>query len=557
MGTSTAAILRSTPTLRGRLLLLVAAVALPLLTLAALAVWRAYDGERSRIGERMTAQARSMAFSIDREFERAEALLAMLARAPVLATGDLAAVEAQMRSLSATLFDGEHLALTRPDGTQVLNTTWPPGSRRQGAPTSAAARETLATSRTVISDLYTGMATGRPTVAVVVPVQGPDGGPPAAYALNATIPLPRLARVLTEQGVPQGWVAAVLDRTGRIVARTARQDEMVGRPAMPAVIQAITGPGAEPALLMQSPTLDGVLSVVALGRAPRSGYWVALAAPDRAFSGPLRTALAQLLAIGAALLGTGLALAFALARRVRDSLRVLAELGATGMPTLQPAGLREVDDVAQALAAAERQRRVLVAELNHRVKNVLATVQSVALQTLKGRAGDAAGFATALSSRLRALAAAHDLITAGSWEAAPLGAVVRGALAPWLAREAPGRIRIELPEEAARVGPLQAQALVLALNELATNAVKYGALSVPEGRIILRCATTEGGVLRLAWTETGGPPPATDAGEPPRQGFGTRLLRRALAQDLGPGARVDLRFAPTGLLARIEFLTAA
>lgn len=542
---------RSTATLRGRLLLLVAAVALPLLALAALAVWRAYDGERIRIGDRLTAEARAMAFSIDREFDRAEALLHTLATAPTLAAGDLTGFEAQMRALAAAQFAGEPLALTLPDGTQSINTAWPPGTRRNGAPPPAAARETLATARTVISDLHPGPASGTPTVLVVVPVPGPGGEPPAAYVLHASLPLPRLGRILTEQGLPKGRNASVLDRRGLIVARTRRPEEAVGRPALPMIRAAVTASGGLSAVLLQTSTQDGIPSVIALGRAPRSGYWVALATPEAAFSGPLRVALAQILTIGAGLLAVGLALAFALARRLRVSLRVLAQLGTTGLPVPQPAGLREVDDVAAAFAAAERRRGALAAELNHRVKNVLATVQSVAMQTLKGRAGDAAGFATALTGRLRALAVAHDLITAGSWESAPVGAVLRGALAPWLVREGTAsRIRIEVPADATRIGPLQAQTLVLALNELAMNAVQHGALSVPGGRVTLSCTAAPAGDLDLVWTEAGGPPLP---GAPSRQGFGTRLLRRALARDLGPGARVELRFASTGLVAQIGF----
>jgi two-component sensor histidine kinase len=268
------------------------------------------------------------------------------------------------------------------------------------------------------------------------------------------------------------------------------------------------------------------------------------------FTQPLHLALIQILATGAALLGIGLILAIWLARRIGASLRVLAHLGTTGEPPPQTAGLREVDDVAAALAAAERRRRVLVAELNHRVKNVLATVQSVAVQTLKNRTNDAAGFGQVLTARLRALAAAHDLITAGSWEGAPLGAVLRGALSPWMTPEVPPRIHIgTLPEEA-QLAPAQAQMLVLALNELATNAVNHGALSVAEGRVEIDCEREADGAILLTWTELAGPPLA---GAPERQGFGTRLLRRALAKDLGPGAQVDLRFEPEGLVARIGF----
>lgn len=158
-------------------MLLVAAVTLPLLALSALAVWRAHEGERIRIGERLTAQARAMAFSIDREFDRAEALLHVLAAAPALARGDLAGFEAQMRSLSTAQFAGEPLSLTTSDGIQVINTAWPPGTRRPGAPDFGAARATPATGRAVISDLSSAPATGKPAIVVVVPAPGPGGSP--------------------------------------------------------------------------------------------------------------------------------------------------------------------------------------------------------------------------------------------------------------------------------------------------------------------------------------------------------------------------------------------
>ncbi|TDG27393.1 sensor histidine kinase [Paracraurococcus ruber] len=593
-------------------------MALPLLALAALAVWRAYDGERMRAGDRLMAQARAMAFSVDREFDRAEAVLRVLASAPVLAAGDHVAFEAQMRALSLSQFDGEHLTLALPDGTQLINTAWPPGTRRPGAPGYAAAKDALMSGRAVVSNLHAGVGTNRPTVAVVVPVflpagmlagangpvmdgaadgpgaslARPGGGAAPAFALSAALPLRRLARILSEPVLPAGWGGALLDATGVIVARTARPEETVGQRAMPAVVAAVTAPDPPAALLLETPTLDGIASVVALGRASRSGYWTALAAPESDFSDPLRRALLQLLATGAALLAAGLLLSLALARRVRASLRVLVQLGTGNLPLVQQAGLREVDDVAAALATAERRRRVLVAELNHRVKNMLATVQSVALQTLRARAGDASGTAAALTGRLRALAAAHDLITAGSWEAVPLAAVLQGALRPWLNDpQRGGAIRIESATGGARLGPLQAQSLMLALNELATNAVAYGALSVPGGQVILRCAEAPEGRLTILWSEAGGPTLASAVGDgpaggamgtsgagadgrvtvagpagdpaslaaggavaaPPRQGFGTRLLRRALAQDLGPGAEVELRFDPGGLTARIGF----
>lgn len=203
---------------------------------------------------------------------------------------------------------------------------------------------------------------------------------------------------------------------------------------------------------------------------------------------------------------------------------------------------------------AERQRELLIAELNHRVKNMLATVQALAAQTLRGPAGDDAGrFAQEFDRRLRTLARAHDLIAANAWDEAELGAVARAALAPLLANaEGPERIRMDGPA-GVRIGPREAQALALALHELATNALKHGALSVPGGQVALRWQAVGTGPedrIALVWEESGGP---RLHGAPARRGFGTRLLERGLARDLGAGAEVALDFAPAGLRASIRF----
>ena len=204
---------------------------------------------------------------------------------------------------------------------------------------------------------------------------------------------------------------------------------------------------------------------------------------------------------------------------------------------------------------AERQREFLIAELNHRVKNMLATVQSLAAQTQRGPDGaDAGRFMQEFGRRLRTLARAHDLIAAGSWDEAELEAVARAALAPLLATaEAAERVRLEGPA-GVRIGPREAQALALALHELATNALKHGALSAPGGGVALRWRTAEAPPMEdrvaLDWVESGGP---ALAGPPARRGFGTRLFERGLARDLGAGADVSLDFAPTGLRAAIRF----
>jgi two-component sensor histidine kinase len=201
----------------------------------------------------------------------------------------------------------------------------------------------------------------------------------------------------------------------------------------------------------------------------------------------------------------------------------------------------------------ERRHMLLLAELNHRVKNILFTVQGLASHTLKGTGGDPRRFAQHFGARLRTLARAHDMLTELGWDAAGIEDATRKALAPWL--ETSRAFQISISEECgrAKVSPRQAQALVLGLHELATNAVKYGALSVPAGRVSIDCKVDPDGTMTIRWKETEGP---LVAKPPDRRGFGTRLLERGLAQDLGPGSVVELHFDPSGLCAVIHFTPA-
>jgi PAS domain S-box-containing protein len=192
----------------------------------------------------------------------------------------------------------------------------------------------------------------------------------------------------------------------------------------------------------------------------------------------------------------------------------------------------------------EEAQKLLINELNHRVKNTLATVQSIAAQTLRASATTAEA-RPAFEERLFALAKAHDVLTRENWEGASLGDVVEEALAAHTDRHGT-RFDIDGPD--VRLAPRAALAIAMALNELATNAVKYGALSNESGRVLLRwrVAPDAGGpVLHLTWEEAGGPPVAP----PERKGFGSRLIERGLAADLGGEVRLDYR--PTGLVCTI------
>jgi PAS domain S-box-containing protein len=204
-------------------------------------------------------------------------------------------------------------------------------------------------------------------------------------------------------------------------------------------------------------------------------------------------------------------------------------------------GVRVVQDVTERKEAEERQK-LLIDELNHRVKNTLATVQSLATQTARGT-DSPEEFRKAFEGRLIALSQAHDQLTRRHWKSADLRDIVEGATAPHLA-EAQDRIFID--GDPITVTPRVALTLALGLHELTTNASKYGSLSVPEGCIDVRWRIdrppSQPPVLVIEWRERGGPAVTV----PARKGFGTRFIVGSVASELH--GKADLAFDAEGLV---------
>lgn len=201
-------------------------------------------------------------------------------------------------------------------------------------------------------------------------------------------------------------------------------------------------------------------------------------------------------------------------------------------------------DNTEARRAAERQA-LLIDELNHRVKNTLAIVQSMAMQTLRS-CPSTADAREALEARLVSLAKAHDILTSGQWRGGDLRELVNGSLAAYSGNS--GAPRFQILGAPVRLRPKALLALSMAVHELATNAMKYGALSNQTGHVEINwdLGETVPRRFRFEWKERGGPPV-----EPPRKrGFGSRLVEEGLGQDIA--AEVHLRFANEGLECTIE-----
>jgi PAS domain S-box-containing protein len=205
-------------------------------------------------------------------------------------------------------------------------------------------------------------------------------------------------------------------------------------------------------------------------------------------------------------------------------------------------------DVTERKRGEERQR-LLLNELNHRVKNTLATVQSIASQTLRS-APDVLSFRDAFEARLLALSQTHNLLTDKKWQGASLHDIVRVELTPHAGGREGGGSRFVIESDCdVQLNPKAAVALGMGLHELATNAVKYGALSTPAGLVTVRTQVTSdeaAPALIIEWVESGGPPVT----RPQRRGFGGRVLEQGLAGELN--GEVHLDYLPEGLSCRMR-----
>ena len=222
---------------------------------------------------------------------------------------------------------------------------------------------------------------------------------------------------------------------------------------------------------------------------------------------------------------------------VHDSLSVLGDWN--GRPARMISVTLEIDQRKR----AEDQTRLLMGELDHRVKNILAIVSSIVTQTVKSNLTPAM-FKATIEGRISAIARAHSLLTRhADANAGTLRYLIETELEPYKGRE----IRVKGPDLV--LTPKCGLAVAMAIHELASNAAKYGSLSVPHGRLSVIWAVTDGPDrrLRLRWTETGGPPVP---GPPSQRGFGTTLIERSLGYEFE--AKVTRKFAPTGVNCLID-----
>jgi two-component sensor histidine kinase len=487
-----------------RLGLLVAGIVVPLTLLAAVLIYYNYETSRRTANDRLLQIARGLATNIDGELRAAIASLQVLALSEALERDDLVAFRKQAEHFVEVHFPQSNVVVSEATGQQLLNTAVPPGTPLPSYVRMDALRRVFASGEPQISGLLFGPVLRRNIVVVDVPVWR-NGK--VTYDLGASLPLSTFSNILARQRPEPDWTIAVFDANGTVIARSRDPEQYVGKPASPSLHAALMSQfeGA-----LDTMTFDGVLVLTGFSRAPVSGWSAAVGIPKGTLTNQLWRSVAVLAGFGILCLGCGTFIALRLATQ---------------------------------LARTQADLELLNNELNHRVKNSFATLQGLIVSTLRSSASLPEAM-KAVEERIVALGRAHDVLTKEHWESADLRELAVSILDPYLAEP---HNRVELFGPDLRLNHRAAVAVAMVLNELMTNAAKYGALSQQDGRVRLEWnfGNETPAQLHMEWSETGGPL----VHPPTRRGFGSSLIEQSIGRELGGTFQKD--FQPDGLSCTI------
>ena len=366
--------------------------------------------------------------------------------------------------------------------------------------------------------------------------------------LALTLPTSLIRDALQAANIP-GWIMTAGDQLGYMVARSERHEDVSGRQAN----QAYLAKAIEESGSFRVTNFEGTQIVTGYYRSKLSGWIIGANVPEVTVSAPFRRSMIAIALGGILTLLISLLLAHQLGKRfasATDTLVSQADALQMGAPVL-PASTRVSDfnKISSALVGAqiaisqrEDERRFLLNELKHRIKNTLATVQAIVHHSVR-HAQSKEHISEIIFARLNALSKAHDLLTNDNWRGASLQSLTKMVLDAFGDE---GRIQVKGND--VWLEPSRAVAMSLVLHELATNAAKYGALSDRGGTVFIRwhLKASSPSVLHLTWQETGGPP----VRPPQKKGFGSRLLSSAFSSTVG--AKVDLNFPLTGVTCEIS-----
>lgn len=354
------------PTIRSRLVLLVMACVIPASLMAAALISYSYQRERAQLVRDSIATARAMVQAIDRELTSIRLATEVLSTSPYLQSGDIRAFYDQAKSVVSRQI-GNNVVLSDAMGQQLINTLRTPGEPlpRHGNPEQL--RKVFETARPVMSDVYVGGVLKQPLTSIDVPVFR-DGK--VVYDLSIGILPTRYVRLLSDQRLPPGWIAAVFDSTGTIVARTHEMERFVGQKGAPALVKRMLETSEDS---LETLSVEGIPVLSVFSRSAVSNWAVAIGIPTSDLATELWQLLWWLILGVAIVLLASLGLAWAIGGRISKSIQGLSEpalaLGFGEPVTVPPLDLKEADEVGQALTKASK----MIREAEHRAHHDMLT----------------------------------------------------------------------------------------------------------------------------------------------------------------------------------------
>jgi two-component sensor histidine kinase len=533
-----------TKSLRSHLIIFGFLIVIPLLIVGVCLAVLYVTAERAALQEEANQVVREAKFSVDRELQRYASALDVLANSANLNQGNFQ--ELYNLALAVTkAIPRSAINLRTVGGETIFSTLRPFGAVLPEADHQRlmeAHHETIKKGHVAISDLWIGSITRSPWIGLVQPIASNKDN---RYVLILGIEAGSISEIINSQLKSKQWLIGVVGKDNVIISRTWQPERFVGQKATEGYIQNAKGDAGT----FYNTTLEGVQVFNTYVRSDLTGWTFVAAVPVAELQAPLRRsalALFGLLTFGSAL---SVLLSYLYAIFLLKPAAKLLELAAgpfAANDLRHNTGVKEFDYVTQKIASTmaalkkrDKERAVLIDELNHRGRNMLAAIQSIAYQSVR-RARSLKGFETSFNGRLGALAKSYALLTRNDWRSVDLKQLILECSEPFA--EA-GKIQLSGPE--LRLQSKAVTGMAMIIHELCTNATKYGSLKHPTGSISVGWAvlTIENKkAIKFEWKEKGLSIPSDG---PLKQGFGSHLITSIVEKEFG--SKMSKRFDPHGL----------
>ncbi|MDH4441463.1 MAG: sensor histidine kinase [Rhizobium sp.] len=524
------------------LTIMVALAALPLLGFSAFLLLELQRSQFQALKVNAGRDAQTISRSIERKVADMETTLGLVANSPELRDGDL---EAFYDRVGGSLKGSSmYILLVRRDGAQLLNTRIPWGTELRRMSNPGSLQSALRSGKVELSGIFFGVTSQRWVVNLTMPIAASNRA--GADAVVLTQDAASLASHTSRENLPPGWSAALIDDDGKVIVSSGIDNRPSGEQFPESWLELMYGSNSS-AVFYQ----DGEQYLLGYARIADWPWRVAVWGPVASAQETFVSAWKSLLVGSLVILTISLGVALIAAHQLRASIRTIASMadriGQGDIVSPERTKILEANQVAVALsnasfdrAEAEERIHFILQELVHRTKNILSLVQAMMRQLARG-ADSVDDFQRAVSGRLAGLAQSIEALARQEWGGIPLATLVDLQLATVIG--AADRVDRRGPDLLVNASAVQNLGLVF--HELATNSVKYGALSVLEGRIRVEWAveneTSEEPKLRLTWTEQHGPPVVA----PTRRGFGSTVIERHAASSFS--GEVTMDFQPSGL----------